>query len=321
MTTRIDLLPYRPRIEYNTHSDIKNLMDFPIYYDNVFAEPKENGFVGVICQNDTDGITSGESYSEYHGLPLVGVFDYTRLMMFEGYEHIDPKKCIWIDCDIVDPNYHSIGNHTTMFTNRDTVSENNFNLSNYYALHGQRGSVYPYHFTGSTLLMLYAMGMTNVTTEEGRRLVLFADGTWKNKAAFNDTKIDIWLDKMNVLDELSPLMPESNDDPRFNEFVRLSKRIGYRRGWRNDKPFRFNEDGTIHCEYDLAEMMKLLGINRQSQIVGRRAVEVMTFETGKISTEYRQYHDKKHFQRVHGIPNLFALTFLNTNTVLYCYQK
>ncbi|KLV28662.1 hypothetical protein [Priestia megaterium] len=315
----------KPRLSHNTKTVIQRTMDeYPILIDNWVFAPADEGLKGIIIQNDLDGLTSGMEYSELTGLPIVGIFDYQRLWFDPKYTDIDPKECVWIDCDVSQSDYYSIGNHVTMASNRDYSAINNFNLSNEFGIHGKRSDIFSYHYTGSTLVMIYAINKKlSALSDSGKRLVAFADGFYNNKVTFPETKMDVWLKKLNLYDDLSPVVPQgAHDTAKIAEYGRLIGEINWRKAGQWDKPFFVQYDGVVHCEFDVDRIMKLLNLTEKPAILNATLETAMKFDTGiKNIDEMPSFQDKNGLQSVLNLPNkIFALSFIGSNKILFNYE-
>ena len=246
----------RPNLPFKSVTTLqKDFSELPFGYDDFLYRPKHYGIKGIITNDDLDGITSALMYSDWSGLPIVGIFDYKTLWYDPRHTDISPLDCVWLDTDSCDPKIRCIGNHTTMLSNRDFTSINSINMNDWYDIHGQKFGIYNHHYTGSTALMIHAFGMSKVKDDIGRRLVLLADSTWNNKVKAGqngyETFIDDWLQRMN-LESLVPLIPTNEHGDEYQAFIDLKRQIGL--------GFNVQYDGTIKSGIKLDVISNILGV-------------------------------------------------------------
>lgn len=304
-----------------THHELMTLASLetqPIIVPLWINHPRQYGLKGIVTNNDLDGITSALVYSDFTGLPIVGIFDYETLHIKEGYEHIPPDRFVWLDADIVDPKYSSIGNHMTMLSPFDSTPRTNYNLSNQFFVFGNNPHTNKLRYTGSTLLMLHSVGQTNISVDDGYKLLLIPDGTFTNVVNYGQrASIHMWFDKMEIND-LMAYMPKNNKQKM--ELTNLGKQLG----WFSDDYRSKNkvEDGVFKTTMDIHRICELLGIEAHNPFNDAEYIPVKHYKRSafNLDNHWGIMNDKADFIRAKNLPGLFSLAFGKCNEGWFTYE-
>ena len=81
----------------------------------------------LIISPDIDGFFSAELLNRKYGSVVVGTYDKNILCLADG---VDPKTCLFVDCDMNTKDYVSIGNH--MRLQDDNMADLSFNPNRFY---------------------------------------------------------------------------------------------------------------------------------------------------------------------------------------------
>ena len=76
-----------------------------------------------------DGFLSAQLLNRYNGSQIVGTYDKNILCLADG---INPTECLFVDCDINNPDYVSVGNHMRLLD--DNMSSKSFNPNVHYGI-------------------------------------------------------------------------------------------------------------------------------------------------------------------------------------------
>jgi len=127
----------------------------------------------LIVSPDIDGLMSAMLLSKYNGSSVVGTYDKNLLVLADG---IDPKECLFVDCDMNSPDYVSIGNHMRLM--EDNISVESFNPNTHYKV-----KQYNQKFPFATCFLL-AFGIETQTSLSDNLCMAYADSTYKNKVNY-----------------------------------------------------------------------------------------------------------------------------------------
>lgn len=127
----------------------------------------------LIVSPDVDGFMSAKLLSKYNGSSVVGTYDKNILLLADG---IDPKDCLFVDCDMNSPDYVSIGNHMRLM--EDNISVESFNPNTHYKV-----KQYNQKFPFATCYLL-AFAIEPETTLNDNLRMAYADSTYKNKVDY-----------------------------------------------------------------------------------------------------------------------------------------
>lgn len=127
----------------------------------------------LIVSPDVDGFMSAKLLSKYNGSSVVGTYDKNLLLLADG---IDPKDCLFVDCDMNSPDYVSIGNHMRLM--EDNISVESFNPNTHYKV-----KQYNQKFPFATCFLL-AFAIEPETTLNDNLRMAYADSTYKNKVDY-----------------------------------------------------------------------------------------------------------------------------------------
>lgn len=127
----------------------------------------------LIISPDIDGFVSAMLLWKYNGSSVVGTYDKNILLLADG---IDPKDCLFVDCDMNSPDYVSIGNHMRLM--EDNISVESFNPNTHYKV-----KQYNQKFPFATCFLL-AFAIESRTTLDDHLRMAYADSTYKNKVDY-----------------------------------------------------------------------------------------------------------------------------------------
>lgn len=127
----------------------------------------------IIVSPDVDGFMSAKLLWKYNGSSVVGTYDKNLLLLADG---IDPKDCLFVDCDMNSPDYVSIGNHMRLM--EDNISVESFNPNTHYKVK-QYNQKFPF-----ATCFLIAFAIEPQTTLADNLCMAYADSTYKNKVDY-----------------------------------------------------------------------------------------------------------------------------------------
>lgn len=131
-----------------------------------------------------DGFVSAQLLNRYSGSKVVGTYDKNILCLADG---IDPKNCLFVDCDINNPEYVSVGNHMRLLN--DNMSLKSFNPNVHFGI-----TKYSDKFPFATAhLIAFATEIETSATEIIR--MAYADSTLRNMESYSDN-MRTWSDRM-----------------------------------------------------------------------------------------------------------------------------
>jgi hypothetical protein len=160
----------------------------------------------LIISPDMDGFVSAQLLNRYNGSKVVGTYDKNILCLSDGvigaylapgtpwYDAsnseigIRAKDCLFVDCDINNSNYVSIGNH--MRLQNDNMSSQSFNPNTHFGITNYSDK-FPF---ATAYLIAYATGITTSATDMIR--MAYADSTLRNMENYSDN-MRTWSDRMN----------------------------------------------------------------------------------------------------------------------------
>ena len=129
----------------------------------------------LIVSPDVDGFMSAKLLWKYNGSSVVGTYDKNLLLLADG---IDPKDCLFVDCDMNSPDYVSIGNHMRLM--EDNISVESFNPNTHYKV-----KQYNQKFPFATCYLL-AFAIEPETSLSDNLSMAYADSTYKNKVDYSE---------------------------------------------------------------------------------------------------------------------------------------
>lgn len=127
----------------------------------------------IIISPDVDGFMSAKLLWKYNGSSVVGTYDKNLLLLADG---IDPKDCLFVDCDMNSPDYVSIGNHMRLM--EDNISVESFNPNTHYKV-----KQYNQKFPFATCYLL-AFAIESPSSLDDNLRMAYADSTYKNKVDY-----------------------------------------------------------------------------------------------------------------------------------------
>ncbi|EMI09169.1 hypothetical protein [Anoxybacillus gonensis] len=271
--------------------------------------PKTYGLKGIVINNDIDGLISGLIVSHYTGLPIVAMFDYKAIWYSIEHKEHQLEELLFVDSDIQKSGVRSVGNHVTMINRSDRTNPLNYNLNNrhYIALNNN----FHKHYAGSTALMVASAFKHMPNTREGKRLLMFADGTFKIPINFkdklgkpNDKIVLEWLERLALENDLADLLTYSKTDHEYEEYMQLLQTIEY-----DKREFNVSEDGMFLMPKEkVATICDMLNVSAD------------------VPTKFKKIKEMKavHINGVDGIimpSNFFARTIASKRRMLLCYLQ
>lgn len=129
----------------------------------------------LIVSPDIDGFLCAELLSRKFNIEVVGTYDKNILSLADN---IDPKECLFVDCDMNTKEYVSIGNH--MRLRDDNIADLSFNPNSF-----QKVLKYSSKFPYATCFLV-AVGIDVQTTEQDHIRMGYADSTYLNNINYAD---------------------------------------------------------------------------------------------------------------------------------------
>jgi len=139
----------------------------------------------LIISPDMDGFISAQLLNRYNGSKVVGTYDKYALCLADD---IDPKSCLFVDCDINNKEFVSIGNHMRLLD--DNMSSKSFNPNVHFGI-TKYNDKFPF---ATAYLIAFATEVETSATEIIR--MAYADSTLRNMDSYSDN-MRTWSDKMN----------------------------------------------------------------------------------------------------------------------------
>ena len=138
----------------------------------------------LIISPDMDGFVSAQLLNRYNGSKVVGTYDKNILCLADD---INPTECLFVDCDLNNQNYISIGNHMRLLD--DNMSARSFNPNVHYGI-TKYSDKFPF---ATAYLIAFATEIETSATEIIR--MAYADSTLRNMDNYSDN-MRTWSDKM-----------------------------------------------------------------------------------------------------------------------------
>ena len=138
----------------------------------------------LIISPDMDGFLSAQLLNRYNGSQIVGTYDKNILCLAEG---INPSECLFVDCDINNPYYVSVGNHMRLLD--DNMSSKSFNPNVHYGI-----TKYSDKFPFATAFLIAFATEIETSAAEIIRMA-YADSTLRNMESYSDN-MRTWSDRM-----------------------------------------------------------------------------------------------------------------------------
>ncbi len=176
----------------------------------------------LIVSPDIDGFTSARLLEAFNGSVVVGTYDKNVLVTAEG---VDPKECLFVDCDMNRSDLVSIGNHQRL-SSGDNMSSKSFNPNVHYEINTYTDK-YPF---ATAFLISFA---TRVPTSEITQLYMaYADSTYKNLQNYLPN-MNNWRERMTHTEIDRVFSLSSNDLQKLQKLEEkypvqgfVSKRLG-----------------------------------------------------------------------------------------------
>ena len=138
----------------------------------------------IIISPDMDGFLSAQLLNRYNGSQIVGTYDKNILCLADG---INPAECLFVDCDINNPDYVSVGNHMRLLD--DNMSSKSFNPNVHFGI-TKYSDKFPF---ATAFLIAFATELETSATEMIR--MAYADSTLRNMESYSDN-MRTWSDRM-----------------------------------------------------------------------------------------------------------------------------
>jgi len=139
----------------------------------------------LIISPDIDGLTSAALLADFNGSRIVGTYDKNVMALMDG---IDPKECLFVDCDMNRPEFVSIGNHMRL-SQGDNMSSKSFNPNVFYSVN-KYNEKYPF---ATAFLISFAIGVP--TSHQTKLTMAYADSTYKNLVNYG-VNMNNWYKRM-----------------------------------------------------------------------------------------------------------------------------
>ena len=174
----------------------------------------------LIISPDIDGFFSAELLNRKYGSVVVGTYDKNILCLADG---VDPKTCLFVDCDMNTKDYVSIGNH--MRLQYDNMADLSFNPNRFYETKNY-WQKYPY----ATCFLISAAIGTNLEPNDLQRMA-HADSTYLNMIKYGNN-MRSWSSRLrvgDVEDIINQRLDLSDMQTRYPEQSFASRRFGHNR--------------------------------------------------------------------------------------------
>lgn len=212
----------------------------PTMVKNMYPWFFERG-LKFVTHNDLDGIISALILCHYLGWELVGVYDLQGLYLDTNFKG-DIRDIIYIDLDITNPNYKSLGHHI--------IGEQNSNHLNINNLFGINHNRYKEKFPLSTSLFLFwllekTLPNPNLKSEILSFLfLLHADSVYKNHKDYTNN-VQNWLYQLDF-DYLIPYLSDSRIEDKINKHI-LPNTVG----WNNQCTYIVENNKLVFKQSDM----------------------------------------------------------------------
>jgi hypothetical protein len=154
----------------------------------------------LIVSPDIDGFTSASLLEAFNGSVVVGTYDKNVMTLADG---VDPKECLFVDCDMNSEDFVSIGNHQRL-SSGDNIAKSSFNPNVHFEI-SKYTDKYPF---ATAFLISFA---TRVPTSEKTQIsMMYADSTYKNLENYLPN-MQNWQKRMNHT-ELERVFGLSDED-------------------------------------------------------------------------------------------------------------
>jgi hypothetical protein len=182
----------------------------------------------LIISPDMDGFISAQLLNRYNGSKVVGTYDKNILCLSDGviggylapgttwYDASDSevgiraKDCLFVDCDINNSNYVSIGNH--MRLQNDNISSKSFNPNIHFGITNYSDK-FPF---ATAYLIAYATGLETSASDMIR--MAYADSTLRNMDNYSDN-MRTWSNRMRC-PAVEYIIYETEDARQIDDGIR-----------------------------------------------------------------------------------------------------
>lgn len=152
----------------------------------------------LIISPDIDGFMSADLLNRKFGSVVVGTYDKNILTLADD---IDPKECLFVDCDMSSADYVSIGNHMRQL--EDNMSDKSFNPNRHFGT-----KRYYEKFPYATCFLISATIEAELTEYDLLRMA-HADSTYKNMEKYG-TNMRNWSTRLRYSD-IEPIINQALD--------------------------------------------------------------------------------------------------------------
>lgn len=178
----------------------------------------------LIISPDMDGFLSAELLNRYNGSKIVGTYDKNILCLSDD---VTIEDCLFVDCDMNNSRYVSIGNHMRRLD--DSMSSKSFNPNVHFGV-----TTYTDKFPYATVFLI-ADAIEATTSDNDHIRMAYADSTLKNMESYASNMRN-WSERMNH-ESISYIIENSDiaksADLKFRELnpnqSMTSKRFGKKR--------------------------------------------------------------------------------------------
>lgn len=237
----------------------------------------------LIISPDMDGFMSAKLLNRFNGSQVVGTYDKNLLCLADG---VDPKECLFVDVDMNNKDYVSIGNHMRLLS--DGAAEGSFNPNKHYQVE-KYYEKFPY---ATVFLISFA---TEVPTSLDDKIrMAFSDSTLQNMQKYGDNMRN-WSKRMSH-DAVSYILWNTDEIQKADEDIRgkflrqefASKRFGKERYIQTlNEAFKGQEMAYKPLTGGVKYMADKVGINT----VKRYMSDILSYAevfTGEYSVTYNQ---------------------------------
>lgn len=214
----------------------------------------------LIVSPDIDGFVSARLLEDFNDSLVVGTYDKNVLLLAAD---IDPKECLFVDCDMNTSDFVSIGNHQRL-SSGDNMSPRSFNPNVFYGVN-KYTEKYPF---ATAFLISFATRVP--TSTKTQAYMSYADSTYKNLESYG-VNMRTWWERMRHLEldlvfepteEISGLIEDIAEKHPSQGFV--SKRLGKTR-------YLENMNGTLNS-LGISHLPLTTGVKYISDRVGKNTV-------------------------------------------------
>jgi hypothetical protein len=214
----------------------------------------------LIVSPDIDGFTSARLLEAFNGSVVVGTYDKNVLLLADG---IDPKECLFVDCDMNTSDLVSIGNHQRL-SSGDNIAEKSFNPNVHYGI-TKYTDKYPF---ATAFLISFATRVP--TSEQIQAYMSYADSTYKNLLTYG-VNMRTWWERMRHTELDLVFEPTENISNLITELEELYPSQGFVSKRLGKTNYLKKMNGTL-TSLGLSHMPLTTGIKYMTDRVGKNTV-------------------------------------------------